>query len=127
MLLLLLLNFGKTGRKLLKSKSSDEFIVPDHNNLPREERNDSVFLSAPKNVGVAASGAFLLCCVFVCPCFYKKWRETAENTLTKEPNSSESFLLSYILLYVVDYKLVSRGCLSNYNEFVLVCKWSENC
>lgn len=111
----------------MERESLDESTVYDHNNFSREDKNDSVFLSSPKNVGLAASGAFLLCCVLLCPCFYKKRKETAETVLAKELNLSKSYLLLYVFPYLIDYKLTSRCCLSDYNDFVLVCKWSEKC
>ncbi|KAB2071930.1 hypothetical protein ES319_A08G256600v1 [Gossypium barbadense] len=46
--------------------------------------------SASSKVGVAASGIVLTCCVFICPCVYRKKRETASTVLKKEPNSSDS-------------------------------------
>ncbi|MBA0710256.1 hypothetical protein Golax_025243 [Gossypium laxum] len=46
--------------------------------------------SASSKVGIAASGIVLTCCVFICPCVYRKKRETASTVLKKEPNSSDS-------------------------------------
>ncbi|GMI88615.1 calmodulin-binding receptor-like cytoplasmic kinase 3 [Hibiscus trionum] len=69
-------------RKLLQEpkKKDDE---PDHD--PKAKR-----YSASTEAGIVVSGFFLTCCVFICPCVYKKKRETAPSVLTKDPNSSDS-------------------------------------
>ncbi|TYI71336.1 hypothetical protein E1A91_D08G287500v1 [Gossypium mustelinum] len=46
--------------------------------------------SASSKVGIAASGIVLTYCVFICPCVYRKKRETASTVLKKELNSSDS-------------------------------------
>ncbi|MBA0612063.1 hypothetical protein Godav_012708 [Gossypium davidsonii] len=46
--------------------------------------------SASSKVGIAASGIVLTCCVFICPCVYRKKRKTASTVLKKELNSSDS-------------------------------------
>ncbi|KAF3453758.1 hypothetical protein FNV43_RR04199 [Rhamnella rubrinervis] len=79
-----------TGRKLLQEDSRDESTVHDHNNYPRGEEHDSETLSAPKKVGVASAGAILACCVFICPCFYRKRKDNAHAVLAQDPNSMDS-------------------------------------
>ncbi|KAE8691352.1 Calmodulin-binding receptor-like cytoplasmic kinase 3 [Hibiscus syriacus] len=68
-------------RKLLQEpKKKDE---PDHD--PEAKRH-----SASTKVGIVVSGIFLTCCVFICPCVYRKKRGTAPTVLKKDPNSSDS-------------------------------------
>lgn len=55
-----------------------------------EDKNTFESLSTTKKVGIASGGALLVCCVFLCPCFYKKRREAAHNVLDEDVNSSKS-------------------------------------
>ena len=68
----------------------------DKSTFDNKEKKDFASLSATKKVGIAASGMFLACCVFLCPCFFKKRRESAHKVLAKEPNSSESLALAHL-------------------------------
>lgn len=73
------------GRKLLQEPKKEDDI-PDHNSKGKNYKR----YSASTKVGIAAAGTFLICCVFMCPCFYRKKRTTAHNVLANDPNSSES-------------------------------------
>lgn len=84
-----------TGRKLLKEDSSDKSTIHGPNSYPRQEEHDSTTPSTPKEVGVAAAGAILSCCVFICPCFFRKRKETAHSVLDRDPNSSEFNLIIF--------------------------------
>lgn len=79
---------SETGRRLLLDHSRDESKV--HDQKYRTGGSDSKTLSTPKKVGVVAAGAVLACCLFICPCFYKKRKNTAHSVLEKDPNSSRS-------------------------------------
>ncbi|OMO73159.1 hypothetical protein CCACVL1_17432 [Corchorus capsularis] len=47
--------------------------------------------SVPAKVGMAAAaGLFLTCCVFICPCLFRKRRADAHTVLEKDPNSMDS-------------------------------------
>ncbi|XP_050126901.1 calmodulin-binding receptor-like cytoplasmic kinase 3 [Malus sylvestris] len=74
----------RTVRKLLQKESRDK------STFDNKEKKDFASLSATTKVGIAASGMFLACCVFLCPCFFKKRRESAHKVLAKEPNSMDS-------------------------------------
>ncbi|PON59486.1 Mitogen-activated protein kinase kinase kinase [Trema orientale] len=82
--------FQQIGRELLQKDSKDESPVPDRNNYQGEEKNDSNFVSRPEKVGILAAGSVLACCVFLCPCFYKKRRETSDTALTKDQYTMDS-------------------------------------
>lgn len=69
----------------MQKESRDESTSHDG-----EDKNAFESLSMTKKVGIAASGTLLVCCVFLCPCFYKKRKETAHNVLAKDANSSKS-------------------------------------
>lgn len=73
----------RTGRKLLQKESRDKSTSYD-----REEKNGLASVSVTKKVGMAVGAMSLLCCVFMCPCFYKKRREAVHKVLAKDPNSS---------------------------------------
>ncbi|KAF7806444.1 calmodulin-binding receptor-like cytoplasmic kinase 3 [Senna tora] len=73
----------KAGRKLLQKDLSNNSTSQDHQNVSKP-------LSTPQ-VGMFASGAFLVCCAFLCPCIYGKRRKaTAHTVLTKDSNSIDS-------------------------------------
>ncbi|XP_048440894.1 calmodulin-binding receptor-like cytoplasmic kinase 3 [Pyrus x bretschneideri] len=74
----------RTVRKLLQKESKDK------STFDNKEKKDFASLSATTKVGIAASGMFLACCVFLCPCFFKKRRESAHKVIAKEPNSMDS-------------------------------------
>ena len=85
------------GRKLLQEwKKEDD--IPDHN--PKGKNNKKY--SGPSKVGIAAAGIFLTCCVFICPCLHRKKRANAHTVLTRDPNSSESYL-TLPKLYLVNF------------------------
>lgn len=71
-----------------------ESIVPAGNG---EEKSDAEFLTTPKQYGILAVGSVLACCVMICPCFYRKRRESSHTDFTKEQNSSE--FVSYFVLH----------------------------
>ncbi|KAI5320653.1 PREDICTED: calmodulin-binding receptor [Prunus dulcis] len=75
----------RTGRKLLQKESRDKSTSND-----REEKNRVASVTMTKKVGMAVGAMSLLCCVFMCPCFYKKRREAAHKVLAKDPNSMDS-------------------------------------
>lgn len=81
---------SRTVRKLLQKESRDK------STFDNKKKKDFASLSATTKVGIAASGMFLACCVFLCPCFFKKRRESAHRVLAKEPNSSESLALAHL-------------------------------
>ncbi|XP_024021754.1 calmodulin-binding receptor-like cytoplasmic kinase 3 isoform X1 [Morus notabilis] len=78
--------YVSTGRKLLPKGSTYESTVPAHDG---EGKSESKFLSTPKQFGILAGGSVLACCVFICPCFYRKRKETSHTALTKEQNSTD--------------------------------------
>ncbi|PQQ08617.1 calmodulin-binding receptor-like cytoplasmic kinase 3 [Prunus yedoensis var. nudiflora] len=78
------------GRKLLQKESRDKSTSYD-----REEKNGFASVSKTKKVGMAVGAMSLLCCVFMCPCFYKKRREAAHKVLAKDPNSMDSASSSF--------------------------------
>ncbi|XP_050388179.1 calmodulin-binding receptor-like cytoplasmic kinase 3 [Argentina anserina] len=81
-LVLSLVDFSfKTARKLMHNEPKDG--SPIHH-------GKDLYMFTTKTVGIAASGALLVCCVFLCPCFYKKRRETAHNALAKDTNSMDN-------------------------------------
>ncbi|XP_058115642.1 calmodulin-binding receptor-like cytoplasmic kinase 3 isoform X2 [Magnolia sinica] len=73
----------RAGRKLLPELKTNDSLVQS----TEEKHSNSVSLN-PKNIAMAASGMFLLCCALVCPCFRARRKETAHTALTKEPNSN---------------------------------------
>ncbi|XP_058115643.1 calmodulin-binding receptor-like cytoplasmic kinase 3 isoform X3 [Magnolia sinica] len=75
----------RAGRKLLPELKTNDSLVQS----TEEKHSNSVSLN-PKNIAMAASGMFLLCCALVCPCFRARRKETAHTALTKEPNSMDS-------------------------------------
>ncbi|XVF88307.1 hypothetical protein PTKIN_Ptkin19aG0039500 [Pterospermum kingtungense] len=46
--------------------------------------------STPTIIGIAGAGILLICCIFMCPCLYRKKRATAHTILTKDPHSTNS-------------------------------------
>lgn len=69
----------KAGRKLLKTDSNSE----------SKSQGDSKPLSAHV-VGISAGGALFVCCLVLCPCFFKRRKTTSHAVLNKEPNSMDS-------------------------------------
>nr|XP_048323504.1 calmodulin-binding receptor-like cytoplasmic kinase 3 isoform X1 [Ziziphus jujuba var. spinosa] len=80
-------NLSETGRKLLQEDSRDEPTVHDHKKIYRRGGNDSKTVSTPKTFGMVAAGAFLACCLFLCPCFHRKRKNAAHSVLEKDPHS----------------------------------------
>lgn len=109
---------SETVRKLLQADSRDESTVHGHNNYPRGEEHDSKTLSTP--IGVAAAGAMLACCVFLCPCFFRKRKDASHAVLAKDPNSSESNL---IILYLA----ICNICKLNlYHKLFLILPFEQS-
>lgn len=81
--------YVSTGRKLLQKGPAYESAVPAGNG---EEKNDSEFLTTPKQYGILAAGSVLACCVMICPCFYRKRRESSQTDFTKEQNSNRGYV-----------------------------------
>ncbi|XVE63671.1 hypothetical protein DITRI_Ditri07aG0038300 [Diplodiscus trichospermus] len=73
------------GRKILED-SKKENDMPNHKPEGKKDKG----YSPPTKVGMAAAGFFLTCCIFTCPCIFRKKRATARTVLTKEPNSTDS-------------------------------------
>ncbi|KAL9326174.1 hypothetical protein ACSQ67_006819 [Phaseolus vulgaris] len=69
----------KAGRKLLKTDSNSE----------SKSQGDSKPMSAHV-VGISAGGALFVCCLVLCPCFFKRRKTTSHAVLNKEPNSMDS-------------------------------------
>nr|POF18234.1 calmodulin-binding receptor-like cytoplasmic kinase 3 [Quercus suber] len=71
----------KAGRKLfqrnLKEKSKSHDRHRHH-------------MSNPTIAGMATTGAFVLCCVFLCACFQKRKKPTSHTVLSKDPHSIDS-------------------------------------
>ncbi|XP_061991457.1 calmodulin-binding receptor-like cytoplasmic kinase 3 [Rosa rugosa] len=78
------------GRKLMQKELKDESTF--HHG---ENKNASESMSTTKTVAIAASGALLVCCVFLCPCFFKKRTEAAHNVLAKDANSMDNSASSF--------------------------------
>ena len=78
-------DFSLGGRKLLEEPKKED-DKPNHN--PKGKNNKRY--SASTKVGIVAAGTFLTCCIFICPCLYRKKRATAHTVLTKDSNSCES-------------------------------------
>ncbi|KAL4302758.1 hypothetical protein GQ457_10G016420 [Hibiscus cannabinus] len=76
------LSMGRRKLLLEPKKKDDE---PDHD--PKVKRYSN---SASTEAGIVVSGIFLTCCVFICPCVYRKKRETVPTVLTRDPKSSDS-------------------------------------
>lgn len=74
------------GRKLLQ-KDIDNSTFSGHKAV-----------SASK-VGIFASAVFV-CCVFLCPCFYRK-RQNATAAMSKDPNSSELMFSYEIIIFLL--------------------------
>jgi len=72
----------KAGRKLLKTDSNSD----------SKSQGDPKPVSAHV-VGISAGGVFFVCCLVLCPCFFKRRKATSHAVLTKEPNSSELMFL----------------------------------
>lgn len=89
--------YSKSSRKLLEKGSKYESSVPDQNNYHGKEKNHSRFASTPKKIGILAAGSVLSCCVFLCPCFNRKRKETSDAALTKDQSTSEFMSFSYIV------------------------------
>lgn len=51
-----------------------------------------------KTIGVVLPGTIALCCVILCPCFYRKRKETAHAVLDKDPSSGNSHISLYFYL-----------------------------
>ncbi|XP_038711454.1 calmodulin-binding receptor-like cytoplasmic kinase 3 isoform X2 [Tripterygium wilfordii] len=83
---------SREGRKLMQKNVREELTTHDIGRTaqPDKEKNDSRFLSTPQNVGIIASGAFVVCCAFLCPCFYRKRKATAHAVLANDPSSTDS-------------------------------------
>ncbi|XP_022749626.1 calmodulin-binding receptor-like cytoplasmic kinase 3 [Durio zibethinus] len=73
------------GRKLLLEAKKEDYIS-DH--TPNGKSNNEH--SASTKVGMVATGIFVTCCVFICPCLYRKKRATAGTVLTNDPHSIDS-------------------------------------
>ncbi|XP_054821685.1 calmodulin-binding receptor-like cytoplasmic kinase 3 [Prosopis cineraria] len=74
---------SKAGRKLLQKDLNNISSFQSHQNVSKN-------LSSPQ-VGIVASGAFLVCCVAICPCIFGKRRKAATHAdLTKDTHSIDS-------------------------------------
>ncbi|KAL6221303.1 PREDICTED: calmodulin-binding receptor-like cytoplasmic kinase 3 [Fragaria vesca subsp. vesca] len=87
----------KTGRKLMQKELRDESTF--HRG---EDKNTFESLSTTKKVGIASGGALLVCCVFLCPCFYKKRREAAHNVLDEDVNSMDNSASNFEVNHAVE-------------------------
>ncbi|KAI9117225.1 hypothetical protein K1719_011391 [Acacia pycnantha] len=73
----------KAGRKLLQKDLNNNSTSQSHQNVTK-----NVSLS---HVGIAACGAFLVCCGAICPCIYgKRQKATTHADLTKDTHSIDS-------------------------------------
>lgn len=79
------------GRKFLHKLVREESARHNflENSQPNEEKDAQKSLLAPK-MAVAATGMFVLCCSFLCPCFRARRKQTDHTVLTKDLQSSES-------------------------------------
>ncbi|XVE71515.1 hypothetical protein DITRI_Ditri10aG0156900 [Diplodiscus trichospermus] len=73
------------GRKLLLEQKKEDKRY-DHKPKPKNNKR----YSTSAKVGIAAAGTLLACCVFICPCLFRKKRSTAHTVLSKDPNSMDS-------------------------------------
>ncbi|GAV83585.1 Pkinase_Tyr domain-containing protein [Cephalotus follicularis] len=80
----------KVGRKMLQKESTEEPVMQGVVQNSIDEKNDSGSLSTPTKVGAVVAGVFSLCCVVLCPCFYRKRRATAHTVLEKDLHSMDS-------------------------------------
>lgn len=87
----------RTGRKLLPQLTRND---PAIHKLGKESqfREEKHSHFSPKNMSMAVPGMFILCCVFLCPCFQAKKKETDHAALAKEPTSSGQNLYSGLIL-----------------------------
>lgn len=69
------------GRKLLLEGTKEDSTV--------NPKSNRTFLTH-KTIGMAVPGILALCCVLVCPCFYRKRKEVDHAVLEKEPSSLNS-------------------------------------
>ncbi|KAG5564344.1 hypothetical protein RHGRI_000517 [Rhododendron griersonianum] len=79
------------GRKFLHKLVREESARHNflENSQPTEERDTQKSLLAPK-MAVAASGMFILCCSFLCPCFRARRKQADHTVLTKDLQSMDS-------------------------------------
>ncbi|KGN65111.1 calmodulin-binding receptor-like cytoplasmic kinase 3 [Cucumis sativus] len=76
----------KVSRKLLKERKEEHVNLKDGQYLPQRAKEDPKSFSTPKNIGIAVTGTFVLCCGVLCPCFYRKRRRSVQK-LTEEQQS----------------------------------------
>ncbi|XP_058181603.1 calmodulin-binding receptor-like cytoplasmic kinase 3 isoform X2 [Rhododendron vialii] len=79
------------GRKFLHKLVREESARHNflENSQPTEERDAQKSLLVPK-MAVAASGMFVLCCIFLCPCFRARRKQADHTVLTKDLQSLDS-------------------------------------
>ncbi|KAA8535167.1 hypothetical protein F0562_030170 [Nyssa sinensis] len=82
----------KAGRKFLQEVVREESTRHDfeQKSQPSEDKDANKSLLTPKNLAMAASGIFVLCCSLLCPCFRKRMKQTDHAVLAKDPNSMDS-------------------------------------
>ncbi|KAF8034848.1 hypothetical protein BT93_C1006 [Corymbia citriodora subsp. variegata] len=80
------------GRKFLQTEVSVDKV--DEQSQEKEEKKSRNFLSTNKSISFAVPGVLALSCVLVCPCFYRKRKESAHTVLPKDLNSVNSTPLS---------------------------------
>ncbi|KAI8570655.1 hypothetical protein RHMOL_Rhmol01G0052700 [Rhododendron molle] len=73
--------------KLVREESARHSFL--ENSQPTQERDTQKSLLAPK-MAVAASGMFVLCCSFLCPCFRARRKQADHPVLTKDLRSLDS-------------------------------------
>ncbi|KAM7508260.1 hypothetical protein LguiA_018713 [Lonicera macranthoides] len=57
-----------------------------------QAKDDKKSPLAPKYLAMAVPGIFVLCCVFLCPCFQSRRKQAAHTVLSKDPVSMDSSL-----------------------------------
>ncbi|WCJ29998.1 calmodulin-binding receptor-like cytoplasmic kinase 3 [Euphorbia peplus] len=58
--------------------------------ISSDEKNDTSIFSTSKQVGAVATGIVVMSCALLCPCFYRKKKDTGHTVLSKELNSIDS-------------------------------------
>lgn len=82
----------KVSRKLLKERKEEHINLKDGQYLPQRAKEDPKSFATPRNIGIAVTGTFILCCGVLCPCFYRKRRRSVQK-LTEEQQSGELLVL----------------------------------
>ncbi|XP_077237966.1 calmodulin-binding receptor-like cytoplasmic kinase 3 [Tasmannia lanceolata] len=86
----------RVGRKLLLQLTTNDPIThnPRRPSQSSEEKHHHSFSTVPKNMVMAISGTFLLCCILICPCSHARRKQTTHGALPNEPNLISSFNVS---------------------------------